>query len=244
MRNIFIKLAYDGTNYCGWQVQPNENSICDELIRAIYAITKEKPVIYGSGRTDSGVHAYAQTANFFLNSQIPSEKLIGALNAKLPKDIVINELRDIDDSFNARYCAIGKEYQYNIYNSQFMSPFYVNRSWHVRGTLDIDAMKKAGEVLVGEYDFSAFMSSGSSIKSTVRTIYKLDINAENEIITVSVYGNGFLYNMVRIIVGTLVFVGQSRLTPSDVKEILDGCDRTKGAVTAPAEGLFLKQVLY
>lgn len=244
MRNIVLTIAYDGTNYCGWQVQPEGKSISLEIINAVYKITKEKVKLYGSGRTDAGVHAYAQVANFYTESAIPAERLIGAINAYLPSEIVITNAYEADSKFNARFSAAGKIYEYKILNAPLPSPFWVNKTWHIKYKLDIQKMSEICRLLEGEHDFKAFMASGSFVKDTVRTLYELSIKKENDIITITAKGSGFLYNMVRIITGTLVQAGSGKLSAEDVKNILSSLDRTKGAITAPACGLYLKEVLY
>lgn len=244
MRNIVLTIAYDGTNYCGWQVQPEGKSISLEIINAVYKITKEKVKLYGSGRTDAGVHALAQTANFYSDTKIPAHRLVGAVNAYLPPDIVVTDARDADIDFNARFSATGKIYEYKILNTPLPSPFWINKAWHVKQELDLSKMKKVCKILEGEHDFKAFMASGSYVKDTVRTLYELTVAKENDIITVSAKGSGFLYNMVRIITGTLVQVGRGKLSAEEVETILISLDRTKGAITAPACGLYLKEVLY
>ena len=244
MKNIAIKTAYDGTCFCGWQVQPDGRSVSAEIIGAIKSVTGETVKLYGSGRTDAGVHAYAQVANFFTETNIPPRRLIGAINAYLPKQIVVTDAWEADIDFNARFSAKGKIYEYLIQNAEIPSPFLTDRVWHIKYHLDIEKMREAAKLLEGEHDFKAFMASGSFVKDTVRTIYSLTIDREGDLIRITVKGSGFLYNMVRIIAGTLVHVGRGKLNVSDVEHILHSLDRTKGAITAPACGLYLKEVLY
>ncbi len=225
-------------------MQPEGKSISLEIINAVYKITKEKIKLYGSGRTDAGVHALAQTANFYSDTKIPADRLVGAINAYLPPDIVVTNARDADIDFNARFSAVGKIYEYKILNTFLPSPFWMNKAWHVKQELDLSKMKEVCKILEGEHDFKAFMASGSYVKDTVRTLYQLTVTKENDIITVSAKGSGFLYNMVRIITGTLVQVGRGKLSAEEVETILLSLDRTKGAITAPAHGLYLKEVLY
>ena len=244
MKNIAIKTAYDGTCFCGWQVQPDGRSVSAENIGAIKSVTGETVKLYGSGRTDAGVHAYAQVANFFTETNIPPRRLIGAINAYLPKQIVVTDAWEADIDFNARFSAKGKIYEYLIQNAEIPSPFLTDRVWHIKYHLDNEKMREAAKLLEGEHDFKAFMASGSFVKDTVRTIYSLNIDREGDLIRITVKGSGFLYNMVRIIAGTLVHVGRGKLNVSDVEHILHSLDRTKGAITAPACGLYLKEVLY
>ncbi|MGL5329419.1 MAG: tRNA pseudouridine(38-40) synthase TruA [Peptostreptococcaceae bacterium] len=243
MRNLKIKIQYNGANYCGWQKQPDSLGIQGTIEKAIYEITKEEVKITGSGRTDAGVHALGQIANFKLESSIPAEKLPNALNAKLPKDIVIIDCEEVDLEFHSRYSAKGKRYKYLIYNSPYRSPIYKDISYHVRYDLDFEKMCKEAKSLIGTHDFKGFMSSGSSVIDTVRTIYDIEITKNEELITIEVEGNGFLYNMVRIIVGTLVDIGRGRINDC-LFEIINSKSRSKTGHTAPAHGLFLKKVDY
>ena len=243
MRNLKITVQYDGTKYCGWQKQPNSPGIQGEIEYAIYEITKEKVNITGSGRTDAGVHALGQVANFKTNSNIPASRIPDALNAKLPKDISIIDCEEVDEDFHSRYSAKGKIYRYLIYNKPYRSPLYKDTSYHIRYDLDIDKMRSEAKSLLGTHDFKGFMSSGSSVKDTVRTIYDISITEKEDLIVLEVEGNGFLYNMVRIIVGTLVDIGRGRITKS-MEEIIASGNRGESGHTAPAQGLFLKKVHY
>ena len=243
MRNLMIKIQYNGANYCGWQKQPDSLGIQGTIEKAIYEITQEEVKITGSGRTDAGVHALGQVANFKLNSGILADRLPNALNAKLPKDISIIECKEVDDEFHSRYSAKGKRYRYLIYNSPYRSPIYKDTSYHVRYDLDFDKMCKEAQSLIGTHDFKGFMSSGSSVVDTVRTIYSIDITKNEDLIVIEVEGNGFLYNMVRIIVGTLVDIGRGRIK-NNMSEIINSMSRSKTGHTAPAHGLFLKKVDY
>ncbi len=244
MRNILLTIAYDGAAYSGWQLQPDKPTIAREIMRATEAIIGKAHTLYVSGRTDAGVHALNQTANFYTESAIPAEKLVEALNAKLPRDIVILSAEDVAPDFNARSSAKGKTYTYVIYNARYLSPFYVNRAWHIRHDLDIGAMGRAARVLEGTHDLKAFMASGSIVTDTVRTIYGIEITKEGPLIKIRVSGSGFLYNMVRIIAGTLVYAGSGKLDARDVEAVLESRDRTRGAKTAPPDGLYLTEVRY
>ena len=181
MRNLKITVQYDGTKYCGWQKQPNSPGIQGEIEYAIYEITKEKVNITGSGRTDAGVHALGQVANFKTNSNIPASRIPDALNAKLPKDISIIDCEEVDEDFHSRYSAKGKIYRYLIYNKPYRSPLYKDTSYHIRYDLDIDKMRSEAKSLIGEHDFKGFMSSGSSVKDTVRTIYDISITEKEDL---------------------------------------------------------------
>lgn len=243
MRNLKLIIQYDGTKYCGWQKQPNFSGIQGTIEYAIYEITKEKVNITGSGRTDAGVHALGQVANFKTNSSIPPNKVPSALNAKLPKDISIIDCQEVSEDFHSRYSATGKIYRYLIYNKPYRSPLYKDIAYHVRYDLDIQKMCLEAKFLFGTHDFKGFMSSGSSVKDTIRTIHNITIEEKDDLIVLEVEGNGFLYNMVRIIVGTLVDIGRGRIDKS-MEEIIASQDRGEAGHTAPAHGLFLKKVHY
>lgn len=243
MRNLKLIIQYDGTKYCGWQKQPNSSGIQGTIEYAIYEITKEKVNIIGSGRTDAGVHALGQVANFKTNSSIPTARIPDALNAKLPKDVSIIDCQEVSDDFHSRYSATGKIYRYLIYNKPYRSPLYKDISYHVRYELDIEKMRLEAKSLLGTHEFKGFMSSGSSVKDTVRTIHNISIEYSGDLIVLEVEGNGFLYNMVRIIVGTLVDIGRGRID-KPLEEIIASQDRGEAGHTAPAHGLFLKKVHY
>ena len=243
MRNIKITIQYNGKNYCGWQKQNNSPGIQGTIEKAIFDITREEVKITGSGRTDAGVHALGQVANFKTNSQIPVDRIPNALNAKLPKDISIVKAEEVDEDFHSRYSAKKKTYRYQIYNSQYRSPIYADISYPVKYDLDIDKMKKEAKSLIGTYDFKGFMSSGSSVIDTVRTIYNIEVSKSEDLIIIEIEGNGFLYNMVRIIAGTLVDIGRGRIT-ENMSTIIESKSRSMAGHTAPAHGLFLKKVDY
>lgn len=243
MRNLKVTIQYNGKNYCGWQKQPDSLGIQGTIENAIYEITKEKIKIIGSGRTDAGVHALGQVANFKLESNIPTKNLPNALNAKLPKDISIIDCIEVDEEFHSRYSAKRKRYRYLIYNSSYRNPIYKDMSYHVKYDLDLKKMCEEAKSLIGEHDFKGFMSSGSSVNDTVRTIYDITLQKQDNLIILEVEGNGFLYNMVRIIVGTLVDIGRGRIKES-LKNIIDSKERGMCGHTAPAHGLFLKKVDY
>ena len=243
MRNIKITIQYNGKNYCGWQKQNNSPGIQGTIEKAIFDITREEVKLTGSGRTDAGVHALGQVANFKINSQIPVDRIPNALNAKLPKDISIVKAEEVDEDFHSRYSAKKKTYRYQIYNSPYRSPIYADISYPVKYDLDIDKMKKEAKSLIGTYDFKGFMSSGSSVTDTVRTIYNIEVSKSEDLIIIEIEGNGFLYNMVRIIAGTLVDIGRGRIAEK-MSTIIESKSRSMAGHTAPAHGLFLKKVDY
>lgn len=244
MRNIKLIIEYDGKGFNGWQKQPNKPNIQGEIESAIERITGEKVELYASGRTDAGVHAIAQTANFKTNSNIPIEKLCLAINSQLKKSIVIKEATDVDENFHCRYNCKGKKYRYIINNSINGSAIYRGLEYHMPVKLDVEKMKKAAKFFIGIHDFKAFKSSGTSSKSSIREIYTAEVIEENERIKIELTGSGFLYNMVRIISGTLVEVGLGKIKPEEIKDIIESKDRTKAGKTLPAHGLYLVEVYY
>lgn len=244
MRNIVLNISYVGTNYAGWQVQPNAVSVAEEIINAIKKVTGKTVKLNGSGRTDAGVHAYGQVANFRIDSNIPPERFANAINHYLPDDIVVNYSYEADEDFHARFDAKGKCYEYKIHNSKTPSPFLKDRAWQFTYDLDMEKVKSAAKIIEGTHDFRAFMASGSQVTDTVRTVYSVDVEKTGDVITITVKGNGFLYNMVRIIVGNLMYIGCGKMTEEELKELFVNLDRTTGAVTAPASGLYMKEVFY
>lgn len=243
-KNIRISLRFDGTDFHGWQIQPGKATIQGELCRAIKQITKEDVTVYGCGRTDAGVHARNYIASFMTESNIPPERIPYALNASLPDGIVCTGSEIADIGFNAARSAVGKTYIYTIDNGEFPDAFLLRYAWHCRYQLDVDAMRRAAKCFCGTHDFIGFAASGFTVKTTVRTINSLDIAQHDDKIIITVTGNGFLYNMVRIIVGTLVYVGSGRISPDDIPQIIESRDRSMAGITAPAKGLCLKEVFY
>ncbi|HHY23318.1 MAG TPA: tRNA pseudouridine(38-40) synthase TruA [Clostridiaceae bacterium] len=243
-RNIKLIIEYDGTNYNGWQSQMNGTAIQDIVEGALFQLTGEKVKLTGSGRTDSGVHAYGQVANFFSTSSIPAEKFSFALNTILPKDIIIKKSLEVGSEFHARFSAKGKKYRYLIYNSTHPSALLRNRTFHVFYNLNIAAMKEASSHFIGTYNFEGFMAKGSQVKNTIRTIWETSLIKRDEIIQIEITGDGFLYNMVRIIVGTLIDVGIGRIKTQDISNIIRSCDRKLAGRTAPPQGLYLVEVYY
>lgn len=244
MRNIAIIVSYDGAGYCGWQVQPNGVTVAEKINDAILSVTGKRSKLYGSGRTDSGVHAYAQVANFHTDFRAPAEKIVPALNAYLPSDIRVLRAYDVDDEFNARFDAVSKTYEYIIVNDRVLSPFLVNRAYMVKYDLDEEKMQQAADVLTGVHDFTAFMAAGSYVTNAVRDLSELTVRREGNILRITASANGFLYNMVRILTGTLIYAGAGKLDTDSVREILESKRRENGAPTVPPDGLYLKKVYY
>lgn len=245
MRNIKLLIEYDGKNFAGWQTQPGKESVQGEIESAISAITGENIELIGSGRTDAGVHALGQVANFHTNSNIEISKFPYAINSKLKKSIVVKGAEEVDDRFHARYNCKGKTYLYVINNNEFPSALNRYREFHMPGKLNVDDMKKALAFFEGTHDFKGFMSSGGNKrKTTVRTLTKCELFEKDGIISVELSGDGFLYNMVRIICGTIVDVGLGKISACDIPEIIDSGDRTRAGKTLPGQGLYLKEVRY
>jgi tRNA pseudouridine38-40 synthase len=244
-RNIKLLVEYDGTDYHGWQVQQNARTVQGELIRALAVITGSRISVTGASRTDAGVHAKGQVCNFRTTSRIPANRFPAAINSNLPPGIVVLQAEEAALSFHSRIDAVGKLYSYHISTRQV--PLALNRNYwlHYPRAIDVILMQQASEYLVGDHDFAAFQATGSSVKDTARTIWNLDISEEGpEQLRISVSGNGFLYNMVRIMVGTLLLVGTGKLPPEQIKTILAARDRGLAGATAPAHGLCLEKVYY
>lgn len=244
MRNIKLIIEYDGKKFGGWQKQPNKLNIQGEIEKAIEEITGEKIELNASGRTDAGVHSLGQTANFKTNSKIEIEKIPIAINSKLKQSIRIINAEEVDEKFHARYSCKGKKYRYVINNSKYGSAIYRDLEYHMPKKLNIEAMKKAAKYFEGEHDFKGFKASGTSSKSSVRTIYSAKVQEDGDIIKIELEGNGFLYNMVRIISGTLVDVGLKKIKPEEIPQIIESKDRTRAGKTLPAQGLYLVEVYY
>ncbi len=245
MRNIKLVIEYDGKEFNGWQKQPTKLNIQGEIEKAIQRITGEEVDLTASGRTDAGVHALGQVANFKTNSNIPIEKIPIALNSNLKKSIVIKSAEEVEERFHSRLNCKRKTYRYIINNSKYGTAIYRNLETHIPMKLDIQKMQEAVKYFEGEHDFKAFKASGTSSKSSVRTIYKADvIDAGNERIYIELTGNGFLYNMVRIISGTLVEVGLRKIQPNEIQTIIQSKKRENAGKTLPPQGLYLVSVEY
>lgn len=242
--NVKILLEYEGTYYSGWQRQKNALSIQEVLETAIGSITGEKVNVVGSGRTDAGVHALGQVANFKTQTRIPPEKLPYAINSKLPNDIVVKHAETVPEDFHARFAAKAKIYTYTIYNAEFPSPLIRRYSYFFPKPVDVKAMERAADMLVGAHDFASFMASGSPVKSTVRRIDRLEVFKSGDVIKLEIEANGFLYNMARIIAGTLLDVGINKKKTNEMVSILKSKDRPRAGKTLPPQGLCLVKVIY
>ncbi len=244
IRRIKITIEYDGSRYAGWQIQPNGDTIQAEIENALFAVTGERSRVHGAGRTDAGVHAEAQVAHFDTQSSVPDEGFALALNAFLPEDIRVTEAETVPDDFHARFSAKGKVYAYRIFNRRTASAILRSTTTSVKKALDVGEMREAAETFLGRHDFSAFCAANTAVEDKVRTIESLSIEAEGPLITITVEGDGFLYNMVRIMAGTLVDAGLGKLGPEDVKAIIESKDRLRASATMSASGLILKRVKY
>lgn len=249
MRRIRLVVAYDGTNYCGWQIQDNAVTVEGELTKALRTWLQEEVEIIGASRTDSGVHAMGNIAVFDTESRIPPDKFAVGVNHYLPDDIRVQRSEEVAADYHPRYQKTEKIYEYTILNTKISLPVWQRYAYHVYQKLDLGIMQEAAKLLVGEHDFSAFCSAGSQVKSKVRTVYEVSLIEEplttangGRVIRLRVRGNGFLYNMVRIIAGTLIEIGEGRRALEDVKEALAAGERKKAGPTAPPQGLMLLEI--
>ena len=243
-RIVRLLLEYDGTDFAGWQRQDGQRTVQGCLEDAVQAMTGVATFVRGAGRTDAGVHALGQVASFRTEARIPAPGFLRGLNSQLPPDIAVRELDEAPPDFDARRSARGKLYRYQIWNHPVRSPRAGRTSWHCRAPLDLEAMRAAAALLVGEHDFAAFRASDCERRTTVRLIRRFDIDRAGSLVSCEVEGTAFLKHMVRILVGTLVGVGRGGFAPEDVAEILRARDRTRAGVTAPARGLTLVRVDY
>ena len=244
MRTIKLTIEYDGTNYVGWQVQPNGLAIQQVLEEALAKILGAPTRLYSSGRTDAGVHARGMAAMFRTDREMPLTAFSDGLNTLLPPDIAVKDAVEAAPDFNPRHDALGKHYRYTIFNGRRRSPLLRHYAWHLRGKLDLAAMAAAATDFVGEHDFAAFRTTGCAAKTSVRRIDAVDISLEGELIRIDVRGSGFLRNMVRIMVGTLVEVGLGKRPTDSIALILAGDGCAPAGATAPARGLCLMEVYY
>lgn len=244
MRRIKLIVAYDGTEYSGWQIQPEAPTIEMYLDKAIHELTGENVHVTGASRTDAGVHAYGNVAVFDTESTIPGDRFTFALNRFLPDSIAIQDSWEVSSDFHPRHCNTRKTYEYRILNTAVPLPQKRNFTWHVAGSIDIEKMKEAAAYIVGEHDFKSFCCVRTQAESTVRTIYSLEVLQEGSEIIIRIKGNGFLYNMVRIIAGTLVEVGLGKIKPEEITGIIESKDRQKAGKTLPPYGLYLVEVNY
>ncbi len=238
-KRVRLTVAYDGTNYHGWQIQKNGITIESELNRCLTNLLGETVTVIGASRTDSGVHALGNIAVFDTCNRMPAEKISYALNQRLPEDIRIQKSEQVSMEWHPRHCVSRKTYEYRIYRGTFPLPTKRLYSLFTYAELDVAAMRQAAALLVGEHDFKSFCQTGAQVESTVRTLYAVEVEEQEADLVLRVCGNGFLYNMVRIIAGTLLEVGNGKRRPEEIEDILRACDRSAAGPTAPPQGLTL-----
>lgn len=244
MRNLLVTIAYDGTDYHGWQVQPNGITVQQAVQDAVERIIQKRENIVGCSRTDSGVHANSFCFNMRTESSIDPYRFVGAMNAVLPDDIAVKDCVEVPLDFHARYDCKGKEYVYKIWNSPQRNPFLLDRYLHYKKPLDVDLLNEAAQSFVGKHDFSAFCASRASVDDFVRTVEYAKVTRDEEEVRFTVKADGFLYNMVRIMVGTLLEVAEGKISADSIGEIIASLDREKAGRTVPAHGLYLNKVFY
>ena len=244
MRNIKIILEYDGSSYYGWQRQPRHPTVQELVEDGLNRLFKERIEVSVAGRTDTGVHAKGQVVNFLTCSSVSVRAIKPALNSYLPPDIQVKKAQEVSLNFHAQKSALSRLYRYIIYNHPFPNPFYRNFSWHIPFSLEIENMREASRYLIGRHDFSSFLTQGSPVCSPVREIEKVVFFIKGHLVVIYIRADAFLYRMVRNIIGTLAEVGRGKISPKEVKDILDARDRTAAGPTAPPQGLYLVRVRY
>jgi len=244
MRNIALKLMYNGTAYHGWQVQKNAITVAETLEKALSSVVCHPVKCTGAGRTDAGVHAEVYIANFRTSSTIPCDRLPLAVNTRLPDDIVVVKATEVPDEFNAIGSCLKKEYTYRIYNNRLGNAFLVDRAWFYPKYLDENIMQAAADRFVGTHDFAAVRSVGTETRTTVRTVHYFNVKRTGDLIECSVCADGFLYNMVRAMVGTIVYAAEGKFPPEAVSEILENKNRTAAGPTVPPGGLYMTNLWY
>lgn len=245
LRNILITISYDGSKYHGWQIQHNALTVQEVFQNALYAVIGDKPDIKACSRTDSGVHAEMFCISTKISHPIPAERLKAALNSHLPDSVVVLNAREVPLDFHARYNAKGKRYIYRVLNRPERDPFYVGRALHYRYNIDTELLNKASKAFIGTFDFTSFCTLDKREKGDfVRTIYDFSVTKKGDIVEFTVEGNGFLYNMVRIMVGTLLSINEGKLSPDSISDIIKAQSRDCAGPTAPPQGLYLNEVFY
>ncbi len=244
MRNLKLLIEYDGTHYCGWQIQPKLPTVQGTIKRLLEELLGEKVNLKGASRTDSGVHAYGQVANFLTKSDMHPMAIRQSLKDTLPDDIVVKEVIEVSPDFGSRHGAKEKTYIYKIYNSTSETAIHRGRCWLVKRPLSVERMQEAAKHLVGNMDFASFMSAHSEADHSVRDVSSVTVSREDVFIEIIVTGRSFLMHMVRIMAGTLVNVGKGKIDPEDIPEIIEARDRKRAGTTAPAEGLYLVEIKY
>lgn len=244
MRNLLLTISYDGSAYHGWQVQKNAVTVQEVFQKALNKLLQEETDIKGCSRTDSGVHANMYCVSFRTDRQIPAENIITGLNTYLPKDIAVSDCREVSADFHARYSVVSKKYVYKIYNGKIRDPFLLRYAYHYRYPIDAAYLNREAQAFVGKHDFSAFCSARSDVEDTVRTVYSAGVERQGDTVLFSVEADGFLYNMVRIMVGTLLFVSEGKIPEGGLADVIESGNRRKAGKTAPPQGLYLDQVSY
>ena len=242
--NCKLNVSYDGTAYHGWQRQNNAITVCEVVENSIEKIFKQRSEVIGCSRTDAGVHAMDYVCNFHCDFEIPAEKLPLALNTKLPPDVRVTKAEYVSEDFHSRFSVHSKTYLYKTCCSEILNPFLRNYAYHFPYSVDIEKIKSATDHFVGTHDFAGFMAQGSSQKTTVRTVNFLHAERQGDILSFEINADAYLYNMVRIISGTLLYVGIGKILPDEIPEIIKSCDRTRAGITADPQGLYLKAILY
>lgn len=244
MRNLLLRLMYDGTNYHGWQVQPNGITVQEALQNAVEQILGVRENVTGCSRTDSGVHARDFCCNIRTESDIDCYRFVGALNAVLSDDICVKSCEDVSYDFHARYDCKGKRYIYKVWNANYKNPFLTNYAYHYKNILDADFLNEQAQAYVGTHDFGGFCSSGSSVEDTVRTVKAFSVERQGDEVLFTVEADGFLYNMVRIMVGTLIEISENRIEKDTLADIIESTNRMRAGRTVPPQGLYLDEVFY
>ncbi|MBR5485920.1 MAG: tRNA pseudouridine(38-40) synthase TruA [Oscillospiraceae bacterium] len=244
MRNLLITISYKGTAYHGFQVQKNAVTVCEVFQNAVEKVLKKREDVKGCSRTDSGVHAGQFCVGLSTEASIPCENLVRALNVNLPDDVAVLDCIEVPQEFHARYSSTGKRYVYRVWNSAVKNPFLGEYSWHYPYKLDVEKMNRAAADFIGTHDFSAFCSAGTSVEDKVRTIHFVGVEKNGDLVQITVEGDGFLYNMVRIMAGTLIEIGGGFREETQIPAVLASLDRAKAGKTAPAHGLHLDKVFY
>lgn len=244
MRNLLLTISYDGSNYHGWQVQKNAVTVQEVFQNAVKKLFKQNIDIKGCSRTDSGVHANKYCVSFKADTDIPCENIIMALNSYLPDDIAVLNCTDMYIDFHARYSVVKKEYVYIINNSKIRNPFLRNYAFWYRYDINADYLNEQAQAFVGTYDYSGFCSANSGVEDTVRTVYSFEVSRKGDMVYFKVSADGFLYNMVRIMVGTLLFVNEGKIKKDELKNVILSKNRKLAGKTAPPQGLYLNDVIY
>jgi tRNA pseudouridine38-40 synthase len=244
MRTILLIIEYDGTDYAGWQLQPNGLTVQEVVEGALAQLLGQHVRVHSSGRTDAGVHARGMAAHFHTAADLPLRAFREGVNTLLPPDVAVRAAREVGNDFHARFSARAKWYRYTIYRDAVRSPLCARTAWHLRGDLDFERLRAAAALLVGEHDFAAFRTSGCAAKTTVRELYAVAVSCDGPLVYLDLRGSGFLKNMVRMLVGTLVEIGQGRRPVDDLSRLLDGEPGLRSGATAPAHGLCLQEVWY